>query len=1061
MKGSRLYRSLAFVVSIVLLAASLGIPAQVQPAGAQTSLAPQAYAVADAGSQDAVHAQALSDAVVIDNHDYATAADDPQATPHPHSGDATDIVPLDVLGTKRVMVLRVYFHDYANASRYSTAQVDGFFGELDTLWRNTSYNKINIEARVTDLFQLPANRSAYIDDFSDGDLSNGSKFSKVLNDSIANAPGGLDWSNLDAVMVVMAETSMAQFHRGQGGGGCNLNMGPGGPIKSVGCAIFSENPIDSDRAVWGRWAHEIGHAFQVGGPAHPSNYNNEFELMDRNMPGQTGVFEKQSNAGFPGWLPAAKYASFTPSCAVGGCVGVGGGTAFIWAEEYDPTGMPNKQAVKAYISNSLYYLISVRRRVLGDDLNAAYGGIPDEGVLIERVSEGSDPWVTVQGKGGVRTVLWKQGDLYTNASDGISISVAKKVDDDNYQVFVRYGDNSLRPDVGLNPWVSPPGNTWETTDIWVDSPVNGYGTYRYGSWSDGAGGTVPRGNGDDPAVGQLNRLYARVRNFGGQTATNIVVRFDITDPPGKGINGANGFIGLGTVTSVQFPSLASLAAGSFTDVYLEWTPSFPLTPEQIAAGIFYFHTCVRVRLDAVSGETVLGNQDGVDEQENIDYFQTPAPGMGAAKYSDFIHLRNDDPARRKYFYLNYVPHLPDGWTVDLNNGVFGLELDPGQQVDIPIVIQSGGSVTPTVGDIFNVDVAASSQRMLVNALDPKDMHVEFKQLGGVTVQAYVLQMPRLRCDGISTASPNHPFIWGRLENIGDYLPPTGQGLPIFLEGVDSKRNFLPLSAQIVYTDRDGNFMGYLNDRNQMPLREVICLFAGTDKLASASSGYVRLHDPQRVAYVYNAGDNAMGSFNTFLSNHGLAVDQVPLAQASFFDFSADIAIIVGANTGGQGSFFSASAANALKASGKPLLGLSEGGAALFDAYGLDIGYGDTWYATGSGIIVVNSLHSVWSSPWPLAVSTNELLSLYNADAALLAVYRPTPRRGITPIGRQIGAASHYPLISQSMNGQCATLWGFSGAPVSMTSTGKDVFLNLVLDATCQSSVFLPTILSNN
>ena len=81
------------------------------------------------------------------------------------------------------MVLRVYFHDYANASRYSKAQVDGFFGELDTLWRNTSYNKITIAARVSDLFQLPANRSAYIDDFSDGDLSNGGKFSKVLNDS--------------------------------------------------------------------------------------------------------------------------------------------------------------------------------------------------------------------------------------------------------------------------------------------------------------------------------------------------------------------------------------------------------------------------------------------------------------------------------------------------------------------------------------------------------------------------------------------------------------------------------------------------------------------------------------------------------------------------------------------------------------------------------------------------------------------------------------------------------------------------------------------------------------
>src|SRR5206468_2754295 len=83
----------------------------------------------------------------------------------------------------------------------------------------------------------------------------------------------------------------------QGTGDCNLSQGPGGSVKHLGCAIFSENPSDGAVAVWGRWAHEIGHAFQQGGPAHPSNYNNSFELMDRSYPGQTGVFEKQSDQG--------------------------------------------------------------------------------------------------------------------------------------------------------------------------------------------------------------------------------------------------------------------------------------------------------------------------------------------------------------------------------------------------------------------------------------------------------------------------------------------------------------------------------------------------------------------------------------------------------------------------------------------------------------------------------------------------------------------------------------------------------------------------------------------
>jgi len=35
-----------------------------------------------------------------------------------------------------VMVLRVYFHDYAASSRFTKAQVQGFFGQLDQLWRD-------------------------------------------------------------------------------------------------------------------------------------------------------------------------------------------------------------------------------------------------------------------------------------------------------------------------------------------------------------------------------------------------------------------------------------------------------------------------------------------------------------------------------------------------------------------------------------------------------------------------------------------------------------------------------------------------------------------------------------------------------------------------------------------------------------------------------------------------------------------------------------------------------------------------------------------------------------
>jgi hypothetical protein len=775
--------------------------------------------------------------------------------------DGHAIVPQgDVVGAKRVMVLRVYFHDYAASSRFTKAQVQGFFGQLDQLWRDTSYSKISISSQVTDLYQLPSNRSDYIDDFGDGDLSNGGKYWKVLDDAIANAPGGLDWTNLDAIMVVMAETDVNQFHRGQGTGDCNLSQGPGGSVKHLGCAIFSENPSDGAVAVWGRWAHEIGHAFQQGGPAHPSNYNNSFELMDRSYPGQTGVFEKQSDQGFPGWMPPSKYFNFVPNppqswAPIGSSAG--GGTVILRSEELDPTGFVNYQAARVYVTANLYYLVSVRRRMLGDDLRP----IPDEGVLIEQVLVGGDPVVTVKGPGGNGNTLWKATSPNLDTifvENGVTIQIDKKgleTAPDDWRINVRY-DTTPQPDAMISPWRSPPGNAYETTDIWVDSPVNGYGAYRYGTWPSLYGDTVPRGNGDDPTVGQLNRIYARVRNVGTTAALDVKVHIDRTEPEGKGINGANGFVELtppGGLTQAQFPSLASIPPGGYVDVFVNYTPSFTPTPEQIAAGTFYFHTCVRVRIDTLAGETVIGNQDGVDEQENIDYFQAVQPSSpGALHYTDIIKLHNDDVINPKYFRLSYTTGLPPSWGLDVNGGNLNVLLNPNEIKDIPITITPHGpGPDPAPGTTYAVEVQAQYERELVNTTDPalkpeEKKHTEFKPLGGVRVEAKVMLPTKISCEaqrGISvTGAPtvNVKGILIGLDKFDEKNPPK-----VMIEGVSTAAGkpfgFLTSSLRAVSVDRFGQFTGTLGS-DQFTPTGVICLFGGTDTLATAGAGPVPIAD---------------------------------------------------------------------------------------------------------------------------------------------------------------------------------------------------------------------------
>jgi hypothetical protein len=573
----------------------------------------------------------------------------------------------------------------------------------------------------------------------------------------------------------------------------------------------------------------MGHALQAGGPAHPSDYNSNFEQMDHLLPGQTGVFEKQTNIAF-GWMPDSKYFPVTPS--------VGGATQDVYAEEYSPSSLPNIQAIKAYITGigSAYYLVSVRRRTLGDDLYDVFTphGIPDQGVLIERVTENTDPWVTVEGKGGDRDKLWHQGDTYTNSSDGIFIDVTKKFSDDHYLVTVRYTDKASKPDVGINSWLQPPGNSYETTDLWVDSPVNGYGTFRYGSWSDLFGGTVPQGNGDDPAIGQVNRLYARVRNYGDVTATNVVVHFDITNPLGVGIAGANGFSQIGTVSSAQFPGLASIAPGASADVYIEWTPNATLTPQQIAQGTFAFHSCVRLRIDHLPGEGIFGNQDGNGQQENIDYFQAPPsggpPGPGPP-HTTVIKLRNDDPLHSKFFYLGYDrSKVPAGWKVVLNSNKFGVQLAPNQVRNIPVVI------TPTVpmplGKSASITVFASSLRLLTNDKDPTDKHVEFKQLGGVRVEGHAVARTKLNCK--ATRKGGAVIFAGKLVisrpgRVNRKVPTR-----VLVEGVAGRR-FLTRQTALAQVRADGGFSAIIR---KAEFKSGICLFAGTSTLASATSGYI-------------------------------------------------------------------------------------------------------------------------------------------------------------------------------------------------------------------------------
>jgi hypothetical protein len=68
-----------------------------------------------------------------------------------------------------------------------------------------------------------------------------------------------------------------------------------------------------------------------------------------------------------------------------------------------------------------------------------------------------------------------------------------------------------------------------------------------------------------------------------------------------------------------------------------------------------------------------------------------------------------------------------------------------------------------------------------------------------------------------------------------------------------------------------------------------------------------------------------------------------------------------------------------------------------------------------------------------------MVKLYNNDSKFYEVYYPSPISGVQEIARTSSTGYHYPIIRQDTK---YMLWGFNDGPSNMTTTGKNVFINV-------------------
>jgi hypothetical protein len=678
-----------------------------------------------------------------------------------------------VLRVLKLLIVRMSFAD--RAAQYSSADMETAAATIRSNIARMSNGRVTLETTVTDA-AVSGNMATRNANCPMGATT--CPQTTLERDTLTAAGVGLGSADLrqyDAALLVQPDCV------GASGNAFRDVTYPG--RASYDTATLKANltrawdlPCDANQAAprpfaFAGWVHEFGHELQIilsnerflNGDwfGHPSGYSSGYSLMDSCYPcGESafGITDRPVNTStrrsFTNFLSTSRVQVIpTPSSGTVGRTVVLAPLSDLEAET------PARQAIKIPIDGTRYYLVESRTKANVDQ------PIPDTrgGVVINLVDDSRVPPVRnidtcdyLTPGGCIRDArtdprqsscvapisfptspaycwpypLWQPGQTFTDPANHIQIRVADAAGDGDV-VTVRRGTVTAEPDIYMIPWQSPPMNTWETTDIWVDSSCNGYedtvgpAGLRYGRRHN----DTVIGNGDDPCANHENRIYAVVRNSGDASADHIVVHFKVTDPLGMGIRGARGFVEVGTADETAFPVLASLAPGATAVVYANWTPRVARS----ATGTFAFHSCVSVAFDTVSGEDTISNQDGDGEQENFDNFELPRLSRGEFAVSTHsFHLSNlgidgIQPEDRQMFWFVPEGRLPKGWTLSVNDGIASYSLARKESAEIPVKISAPPDAV--IGKAYRFGLSATTVTRLVNVAAGDRMYHD----AGITV----------------------------------------------------------------------------------------------------------------------------------------------------------------------------------------------------------------------------------------------------------------------------------------------------------------------------------------
>jgi hypothetical protein len=281
------------------------------------------------------------------------------------------------------------------------------------------------------------------------------------------------------------------------------------------------------------------------------------------------------------------------------------------------------------IGDRLYYTAEYRRQQNLDN------ALPNAGVVItkanERINQGEGPVivqesdVTAGDLADAPFVAAAPREVFDDVGSGVNIEVIS-VDPNQAQIRLNYALPPTENDV----YVSDIDGRWKTIDIWVDAPGLA-GEFEADPL------TVIDAE-EPPVVGEVNKVYGRVRNQGHADATNFEVHLEIREPWGAG-----GPWRSLTVETVPLLQGTDTSAGAYHLVTADWIP------------VGDIHSCVRLSVEGVANDVNLENNW---TQENISQFTTTSGSPFDPVTTRFEVENPYDETIMVFFRLD---GLPESW----------------------------------------------------------------------------------------------------------------------------------------------------------------------------------------------------------------------------------------------------------------------------------------------------------------------------------------------------------------------------------------------------------------